>query len=179
MHLRDIPHSSLLQRLQTLCHAHQVCSSKSIRLFKNELITISLYSFKEFTTLHRRFDSTSPLVEHPCPRYDDHLPPPSHCRPMSSSPGIIRRYEDSGLDDHFEEEFEFSKKYWYSRQIYRIEFIVRTQVKTIKLIKFAIVVIIIDGFHCLNLQDFIFFNSIITIEFLDFFSFSNNHFFHR
>lgn len=24
LHLRDIPHSSLLQRLQTLCHAHQV-----------------------------------------------------------------------------------------------------------------------------------------------------------
>lgn len=24
LHLRDIPHSSLLQRLQALCHAHQV-----------------------------------------------------------------------------------------------------------------------------------------------------------
>lgn len=26
LHLRDIPHSSLLQRLQTLCQAHQVMS---------------------------------------------------------------------------------------------------------------------------------------------------------
>lgn len=26
MHLQDVPHSNILQRLHTLCNAHQVCS---------------------------------------------------------------------------------------------------------------------------------------------------------
>lgn len=33
LHLRDIPHSSLLQRLQTLCQAHQVSSTNSIAIW--------------------------------------------------------------------------------------------------------------------------------------------------
>ena len=89
LHLRDVPHAGILQRLQTLCNAHQ-----------------------EFTLLSRRYEAASPVVEHPCPRYDDLMPPPMvQCRPLSSSPGHIRRYEDSGLDDHFDDDFDFHKKY--------------------------------------------------------------------
>lgn len=79
LHLRDIPHSSLLQRLQTLCHAHQ-----------------------EFTLLSRRYESVSPVGDHQCPRYEtDLIPPSSHCRPLSTSPG---------LDERFDDEFECLKK---------------------------------------------------------------------
>lgn len=88
LHARDVPHEGLLQRLQTLCNAHQ-----------------------EFTLLSRRYESASPIGEHPCPRYDDLIPPSTHCRPISSSPSHhIRRYEDSGLDDHFDDDCEFLKK---------------------------------------------------------------------
>lgn len=62
LHLRDVPHEGILQRLQTLCNAHQ-----------------------EFTMLSRRYESASPVGEHPCPRYSDDLVPPSvHCRPLSA-----------------------------------------------------------------------------------------------
>lgn len=62
LHLRDVPHEGILQRLQTLCNAHQ-----------------------EFTLLSRRYESASPVGEHPCPRYADDLVPPSvHCRPLSA-----------------------------------------------------------------------------------------------
>ncbi|XP_055839822.1 coiled-coil domain-containing protein 170 [Episyrphus balteatus] len=65
LHLRDLPETDLLHRLQTLCSAHQ-----------------------EFTLLSRRFESASPVGDHPCPRYDDAIPPTTHCRPLrSSSPG--------------------------------------------------------------------------------------------
>ncbi|KAG4068837.1 hypothetical protein HA402_004985 [Bradysia odoriphaga] len=89
LHLRDIPHGGILQRLQTLCLAHQ-----------------------EFTTLSRRYDTTSPLVnEHPCPRFDELVPPTTQCRPLSSSSIHMRRFDDSGMDDHFDDEFEFHKKF--------------------------------------------------------------------
>lgn len=29
MHLQDVPHSNILQRLQTLCNAHQVSDNES------------------------------------------------------------------------------------------------------------------------------------------------------
>lgn len=62
--------------------------------------------------LSRRYEAASPVGEHPCPRYDDLIPPSVHCRPISSSPGHLRRYEDSGLDDHFDDDFvDFTKKY--------------------------------------------------------------------
>lgn len=107
LHLRDVPHAGILQRLQTLCNAHQV----GIFLEKYKKNTQFVHFFKEFTLLSRRYESASPVGEHPCPRYDDLIPPSVHCRPISSSPGHIRRYEDSGLDDHFEDEYDFSKKY--------------------------------------------------------------------
>uniref|UniRef100_A0A1B0CQC2 Putative myosin class ii heavy chain n=1 Tax=Lutzomyia longipalpis TaxID=7200 RepID=A0A1B0CQC2_LUTLO len=90
MHMRDLPEADLLQRLQTLCSAHQ-----------------------EFTLLSRRYESASPLPDHPCPRFDhDILPPPGHCRPISSaSPHHhIRRFDDFH-DEHFDDEFDFAKKY--------------------------------------------------------------------
>lgn len=59
LHLRDLPETDLLHRLQALCSAHQ-----------------------EFTLLSRRYESASPVGDHPCPRYDeDPIPPTSHCRP--------------------------------------------------------------------------------------------------
>lgn len=61
LHLRDVPHEGILQRLQTLCNAHQ-----------------------EFTLLSRRYEAASPVGEHPCPRYDDLVPPSVHCRPLSA-----------------------------------------------------------------------------------------------
>lgn len=65
--------------------------------------------------LSRRYESASPHVDHPhpCARFDDLMPPSAQCRPLSSSPSHhVRRYEDSGLDDHFDDDFDFtSKKY--------------------------------------------------------------------
>lgn len=99
LHLRDLPETDILQRLTTLCNAHQ-----------------------EFTLLSRRYESASPVAEH---RFDDLIPPPVH-RPLSSSPGHQhhhphnhnhnhhhhRRYEDSGYtDEHYDDDFEFTKKY--------------------------------------------------------------------
>lgn len=58
LHLRDLPETDLLHRLQALCSAHQ-----------------------EFTLLSKRYETASPVGDHPCPRYDDPIPPSSHCRP--------------------------------------------------------------------------------------------------
>ncbi|EDW03402.1 GH10524 [Drosophila grimshawi] len=58
LHLRDLPETDLLHRLQALCSAHQ-----------------------EFTLLSKRFETASPVGDHPCPRFDDPVPPSSHCRP--------------------------------------------------------------------------------------------------
>lgn len=58
LHLRDLPETDLLHRLQALCSAHQ-----------------------EFTLLSKRYETASPIGDHPCPRYDDPVPPTSHCRP--------------------------------------------------------------------------------------------------
>lgn len=75
-----------------------------------------LFSFirkltKEFTMLSRRYEAVSPVADHPCPRYEsDLIPPSTHCRPLSSSPGHPRRFDDSGLDEHFDEDFVTSKK---------------------------------------------------------------------
>lgn len=93
LHLRDIPHSSLFHRLQTLCHAQN-----------------------EFTTLPRRYEPVSPVGgDHSCPRYDTELAPPSstHCRPLSSNSGNGRRFDEhaAALDDsHFDDDFDFLKK---------------------------------------------------------------------
>lgn len=57
LHLRDLPETDLLQRLQALCSAHQ-----------------------EFTLLSKRYETASPVGDHPCPRYDDPIPPSTHCR---------------------------------------------------------------------------------------------------
>lgn len=59
--------------------------------------------------LSRRYEAVSPAAEHPCPRYENDLIPP-HCRPLSSSPGNPRRFDDSGLDEHFDDDFELLKK---------------------------------------------------------------------
>ncbi|XP_037711203.1 coiled-coil domain-containing protein 170 isoform X1 [Drosophila subpulchrella] len=58
LHLRDLPETDLLHRLQALCSAHQ-----------------------EFTMLSKRYETASPVGDHPCPRYDDPIPPSAHCRP--------------------------------------------------------------------------------------------------
>ncbi|KAH8324324.1 hypothetical protein KR074_005327 [Drosophila pseudoananassae] len=58
LHLRDLPETDLLHRLQALCSAHQ-----------------------EFTLLSKRYEAASPVGDHPCPRYDDPIPPTTHCRP--------------------------------------------------------------------------------------------------
>ncbi|KAH8273549.1 hypothetical protein KR018_000733 [Drosophila ironensis] len=58
LHLRDLPETDLLHRLQALCSAHQ-----------------------EFTMLSKRYEAASPVGDHPCPRYDDPIPPTTHCRP--------------------------------------------------------------------------------------------------
>lgn len=73
LHLRDLPETDLLHRLQALCSAHQ-----------------------EFTMLSKRYETASPVGDHPCPRFDDPIPPSSHCRPPRSSvlrqlPSTIRR----------------------------------------------------------------------------------------
>lgn len=67
---------------------------------------------KEFTMLSRRYESVSPVADHPCPRYEtDLIPPSNHCRPLSgSSPGHPRRFDDSGLDEHFDDDFLMLKK---------------------------------------------------------------------
>lgn len=58
LHLRDLPEADLLQRLQALCSAHQ-----------------------EFTMLSKRYETASPIGDHPCPRFDDPIPPSNHCLP--------------------------------------------------------------------------------------------------
>lgn len=100
LHLRDLPEADLLHRLQTLCNAHQ-----------------------EFTHLSHKYEAVSP-VPTPCNRFnaggggDPHLP---HVRPTSSGRGggggsvissgqNLRRFDDFH-DDHFDDEFDFGKKY--------------------------------------------------------------------
>ncbi|KAI8125609.1 Coiled-coil domain-containing protein 170 [Lucilia cuprina] len=58
LHLRDLPETDLLQRLQALCSAHQ-----------------------EFTMLSKRYETASPVGDHSCPRYDDPILSSNHCRP--------------------------------------------------------------------------------------------------
>lgn len=61
--------------------------------------------------LSRRYESVSPVTDHPCPRYEsDLIPPSTHCRPLSSSPGHPRRFDDSSLDEHFDDDFVMLKK---------------------------------------------------------------------
>lgn len=111
LHLRDLPEADLLHRLQTLCNAHQ-----------------------EFTLLSHKYEGTSPAAT-PCPRFSsigDHhisgLPSVtggggvgggcgnerrnrvgSGRRSVSPAPNS-RRFDDFH-DDHFEDEFDFGKKY--------------------------------------------------------------------
>jgi hypothetical protein len=89
LHTREVPECGILEKLQTVCNAHQ-----------------------EFTMLSKRYDTASPVPDNNCSRFDDPIPPSanSNCRPMSSS-SPTRRYIDSGFDHHFEDDFEFSKKF--------------------------------------------------------------------
>lgn len=86
LHTKEIPECEILQKLQTVCNAHQ-----------------------EFTLLSRRYETSSPVPENNCPRFEEN--PPSQCRPYSSGSPTHRRYIDSGFDHHFEDDFEFSKKF--------------------------------------------------------------------
>lgn len=90
LHTREHPECELLQKLQTVCTAHH-----------------------EFTMLSKRYE-TPPGNDTNCPNFDDPLPPSSSsaapCRPMSGGSPTHRRYIDSGFD-HFEDDFEYSKKF--------------------------------------------------------------------
>ncbi|XP_067625294.1 coiled-coil domain-containing protein 170 [Eurosta solidaginis] len=79
LHLRDLPESDLLHRLQALCSAHQ-----------------------EFTLLSKRYETASPVGEHPCPRYDDPIPPTPHCRPPSNVEPLLSSaiYEEHSRTTH-------------------------------------------------------------------------------
>lgn len=90
LHVREHADCEILQKLQTLCNAHQ-----------------------EFTLISRRYETSSPVPDGSgsCLRYDDVLQPSaSQCRPLSSSPSMHRRFVDSGFDHHFEDD-DFSKKF--------------------------------------------------------------------
>lgn len=81
---------------------------------------------QEFTMLSRRYESASPVGDHPCPRYDDLVPPSIHCRPISSFSGHHhhhhrlttqqqphpngQQYEESVLEEPFDGDFDYSKK---------------------------------------------------------------------
>lgn len=85
LHVREQADCEVLQKLQTLCNAHQ-----------------------EFTLISRRYDTSSPV---PDARYDECLQASSsQCRPLSSSPSMHRRFVDSGFDHNFEDD-DFSKKF--------------------------------------------------------------------
>ena len=89
LHTRDHPECEILQKLQTVCTAHH-----------------------EFTMLSKRYE-TPPGPDNACSTFEDPIPisssaPP--CRPMSSGSPTHRRYIDSGFD-HFEDDFEYSKKF--------------------------------------------------------------------
>ena len=88
LNVRDMPECDILHKLQTLSNAHQ-----------------------EFTLLSRRYENASPIPDNPqCQRFDEPMPV-AQCRPMSSTESTHnRRYIDSGFD-HFEDEFEFGKKF--------------------------------------------------------------------
>ncbi|KAH8377706.1 hypothetical protein KR093_006716 [Drosophila rubida] len=78
LHLRDLPETDLLHRLQALCSAHQ-----------------------EFTLLSKRYETASPVGDHPCPRYDDPVPPSSHCRaPRELSPATALHHTPSHTLSH-------------------------------------------------------------------------------
>lgn len=61
--------------------------------------------------LSRRYESVSPVGDHACPRFEaDLIPPSTRCRPLSSGSANIRRFDDSGMDDHYDEDLDFLKK---------------------------------------------------------------------
>lgn len=94
LHIRENPDCDVLQKLQTVVNAHH-----------------------EFTLLSKRYE-TSPVPDSNCPNttaFDDPLPlqtssSSAQCRPLSSGSPTHRRYIDSGFD-HFDDDFEFSKKF--------------------------------------------------------------------
>lgn len=89
LHTRENPECDILQKLQTVCNAHQ-----------------------EFTLLSRRYETSSPVPDNNCSRFDEPAPASSsQCRPMSSNSPAHRRYIDSGFDHHFEDDLDFSKKF--------------------------------------------------------------------
>jgi hypothetical protein len=87
LHTRENPECEILQKLQTVVNAHS-----------------------EFTLLSRRYETSSPVPENNCARFDEPPPSASQCRPMSSG-SPHRRYIDSGFDHHFEDDFEYGKKF--------------------------------------------------------------------
>lgn len=104
LHLRDLPEADLLHRLQTLCNAHQ-----------------------EFTLLSHKYEAASP-VPTPCNRFSagsDHLGggggggrPTSggihgrgHGGRSLSPGGNLRHFDDPFQEDHFDDDFDFAKKY--------------------------------------------------------------------
>lgn len=86
LHIRENPECDVLQKLQTVCNAHH-----------------------EFTLLSKRYD-TSPVPENNCTQFDEPLPPSSSAAQCRSASPTHRRYIDSGFD-HFEDDFEYSKKF--------------------------------------------------------------------
>lgn len=92
LHIREHPECELLQKLQTVCSAHH-----------------------EFTLLSKRYETTPVPDATQCSQFDDPVPLPTsssaaQCRPMSSGSPTHRRYIDSGFD-HFDDDFEYSKKF--------------------------------------------------------------------
>ncbi|XP_030383892.1 coiled-coil domain-containing protein 170 [Scaptodrosophila lebanonensis] len=79
LHLRDLPETDLLHRLQALCSAHQ-----------------------EFTMLSKRYEAASPVGDHPCPRFDDVTPPSTHCRQPRdlSSPPPFHHKTSASVEHH-------------------------------------------------------------------------------
>ncbi|KAM7352326.1 uncharacterized protein ACRADG_004909 isoform 2-T2 [Cochliomyia hominivorax] len=77
LHLRDLPETDLLQRLQALCSAHQ-----------------------EFTMLSKRFETASSVGVHTCSRYDDPVLSSSHCQPPRCSVTAEEFTVSAGIRNH-------------------------------------------------------------------------------
>lgn len=106
LHLRDLPEADLLHRLQTLCSAHQ-----------------------EFTLLSHKYEGASPVPTTPCPNLRFSSASDLHGGSGLPSVGVVsgrggggggrrsvspgpnlRRFDDFH-DDHYDDEFDFGRKY--------------------------------------------------------------------
>uniref|UniRef100_A0A182W7J6 Uncharacterized protein n=1 Tax=Anopheles minimus TaxID=112268 RepID=A0A182W7J6_9DIPT len=114
LHVSDCADSDILQKLQSVCSSHGHHHHH--------------HRHHSASNLSRRYDSSSPLAagDAHVSRYDDMLAGGGSgggggigsqsigCRPLSSSPVHNRRYIDSGFNDHdhhFDDDFDFHKKY--------------------------------------------------------------------